>query len=62
MSKPWQSSSAARRTAQTAEDLRRFQLHQVEAGVSVPMLNGAVSALRFFFTTTLERGRIWRAG
>ncbi|MEM7221960.1 MAG: site-specific integrase [Pseudomonadota bacterium] len=39
----------------TAEDLRRFQLHQAEAGVSVPMLNGAVSALRFFFTTTLDR-------
>lgn len=39
----------------TAEDLRRFQLHQAEAGVSTPMLNGAVSALRFFFTTTLDR-------
>ena len=39
----------------TAEDLRRFQLHQAEAGVSVPMLNGAVSALRFLFTTTLDR-------
>jgi site-specific recombinase XerD len=39
----------------TAEDLRRFQLHQAEAGVSVPILNGAVSALRFLFTTTLDR-------
>jgi len=39
----------------TAEDLRRYQLHQSEAGVGVPMLNGAVSALRFFFTTTLDR-------
>ena len=39
----------------TAEDLRRFQLHQSETGVGVPMLNGAVSALRFFFTTTLDR-------
>jgi site-specific recombinase XerD len=39
----------------TAEDLRRFQLHQSEAGVGTPMLNGAVSALRFFFTTTLDR-------
>lgn len=39
----------------TAEDLRRFQLHQSEAGVGVPMLNGAVSALRFFFTMTLDR-------
>ena len=39
----------------TAEDLRRFQLHQSEAGVSVPTRNGAVSALRFFFTVTLDR-------
>lgn len=39
----------------TAEDLRRFQLNQAEAGVGVPMLNSAVSALRFFFTTTLDR-------
>jgi site-specific recombinase XerD len=39
----------------TAEDLRRFQLHQAEAGVSTPRLNGAVSALRFFFTTTLDQ-------
>jgi site-specific recombinase XerD len=39
----------------TAEDLRRFQLHQSEAGMGAPALNGAVSALRFFFTTTLER-------
>jgi site-specific recombinase XerD len=39
----------------TAEDLRRFQLHQAEAGVGTPTLNGAVSALRFFFTTTLDR-------
>lgn len=39
----------------TAEDLRRFQLHQAEAGVGTPTLIGAVSALRFFFTTTLDR-------
>jgi site-specific recombinase XerD len=39
----------------TAEDLRRFQLHQSAAGVGAPTLNGAVSALRFFFTTTLDR-------
>ena len=39
----------------TAEDLRRFQLHQTEAGVGAPSINSAVSALRFFFTVTLDR-------
>ena len=39
----------------TAEDLRRFQVEQREAGVPVPTLNAIVSALRFFFTHTLDR-------
>jgi len=39
----------------TGEDVRRFQLHQSAAGISVPARNGAVSALRFFFTVTLDR-------
>lgn len=39
----------------TAEDLRRFQVEQREAGVPVPTLNGIVSALRFFFTHALDR-------
>lgn len=39
----------------TAEDLRRFQVEQREAGVPVPTMNGIVSALRFFFTHTLDR-------
>jgi site-specific recombinase XerD len=39
----------------TPEDLRRFQLKQTEDGVGVPSINGAVSALRFLFTTTLDR-------
>ena len=39
----------------TAEDLRRFQLSQTEAGLGAPTVNGAVSALRFFFTTVLDR-------
>jgi site-specific recombinase XerD len=39
----------------TAEDLRRFQVDQREAGVPVPTLNSIVSALRFFFTQTLDR-------
>ena len=39
----------------TAEDLRRFQLHQTQAGLQPPGINSAVSALRFFFTVTLDR-------
>src|SRR5256885_10449920 len=39
----------------TAEDLRRFQLHQRQSGVQPPSINNAVSALRFFFTATLDR-------
>jgi site-specific recombinase XerD len=41
-------------TAQ-AEDIRRFQVHQRESGVQPPTINGSVSALRFFFTVTLDR-------
>ena len=36
-----------------AEDLRRFQLHLVEQGISSTTLNGTISALRFLFETTL---------
>ena len=39
----------------TPEDLRRFQLHQTEAGMRPPGINSSVSALRFFFTVTLDR-------
>ena len=39
----------------TAEDLRRFQIEQRDAGVPVPTMNSIVSALRFFFTNTLDR-------
>jgi Phage integrase, N-terminal SAM-like domain/Phage integrase family len=39
----------------TAEDLRRFQLHQRQSGMQPPSINSAVSALRFFFTVTLDR-------
>jgi site-specific recombinase XerD len=39
----------------TAEDLRRFQPHQTRSGMQPPSINGAVSALRFFFTVTLDR-------
>ena len=46
--------------AATAEDLRRFQLHQAQSGVRPPSINGAVAALRFFFTVTLDRPEMGR--
>ena len=39
----------------TAEDLRLFQLHQTRSGMQPPSINSAVSALRFFYTVTLDR-------
>jgi integrase/recombinase XerD len=39
----------------TAEDIRRFQVHQRDSGVQPPTINSSVSALRFFFTVTLDR-------
>ncbi len=44
----------------TAEDLRRFQLHQTQSGVRAPSINGSVAALRFFFTVTLDRPEMAR--
>jgi integrase/recombinase XerD len=38
-----------------AEDLRPFQLHQTQIGMQPPSINSAVSALRFFYTVTLDR-------
>ena len=39
----------------SAEDIRRFQIAESEAGVPVPTMNSIVSALRFLFTQTLDR-------
>jgi integrase/recombinase XerD len=39
----------------TAEDIRRVQVHQAESGVQPQSINCSVSALRFFFTVTLDR-------
>jgi integrase/recombinase XerD len=44
----------------TAEDLRRFQLHQTRTGVRPPSINGSVAALRFFFTVTPDRPEMAR--
>src|SRR5580692_3195638 len=37
----------------TVEDLRRYQLHLVDHGVSPVSLNAAITGLKFFFDTTL---------
>jgi integrase/recombinase XerD len=39
----------------TGEELRLFQLHQTQSGMQPPSINGTVSALRLFFTVTLDR-------
>ncbi len=39
----------------TAEDLRRYQLAMRAGGARATTMNAVVSALRFFFTVTLER-------
>ncbi|MGC1766295.1 MAG: tyrosine-type recombinase/integrase [Pseudolabrys sp.] len=44
----------------SAEDLRRFQLHQTQTGVRAPSINGSVAALRFFFTVTLDHPEMAR--
>ena len=38
----------------TAEDIRRFQIEQLDTGVPVPTMNSIVSALRFFFIYTID--------
>ena len=41
-----------------AEDIRRYQLHLASGGLSVPSVNAAMTALRFFFKVTLRRGNV----
>ncbi|BEP64668.1 hypothetical protein GmRootV213_52220 (plasmid) [Variovorax sp. V213] len=42
----------------SAEDLRRFQLHLVDRGVSPITLNATITGLKFFFDVTLNRGEL----
>jgi site-specific recombinase XerD len=42
----------------TADDLRRYQVHQTETDVGPPSINSAASALRFFFTITAGRAEL----
>jgi hypothetical protein len=39
----------------TADDVHRFQIERRDAGVPTPTMNSIVSALRFFFTNTIDR-------
>ena len=39
----------------SAEDLRHYQLHLVDQGISSGNLNATITGLKFFFATTLER-------
>ena len=42
----------------TIEDLRRYQLHLVDHGISPVSLNAAITALKFFFEVTLGQGEL----
>jgi site-specific recombinase XerD len=42
----------------TVEDLRRYQLHLVDHGVSPVSLNAAITGLKFFFGVTLDQGEL----
>ena len=44
----------------TAEDLRRFQLHLAESGVSNITINTTLTGLKFFFTHTLDQPALLR--
>jgi len=39
----------------TADDLRRFQVHQSKAGIGPATINGSAVAFRFVFRVTLDR-------
>lgn len=42
----------------TTEDLRLFQLHMAETGVSSITINGTLTGLKFFFTHTLDQPEV----
>jgi site-specific recombinase XerD len=42
----------------SAEELRRYQLHLVDAGISPASLNAAISGLKFFFDITLDHAEL----
>ena len=44
----------------TTEELRQFQLHMVQTGVSRITLNATITGLKFLFDTTLDRADVMR--
>jgi site-specific recombinase XerD len=42
----------------TAEELRRFQLHLVDQGISPITLNATITGLKFFFEVTVGHGEV----
>ena len=44
----------------SADDLRQFQLHLVQNGVSNTTINATITGLRFFFETTLDDSLVMR--
>lgn len=44
----------------TDDDLRRYQIEQTETGLGAPAMNTVVSALRFFYSRTLDRRDLTR--
>jgi len=42
----------------SVEDLRRYQLHLVDHGVSPVSINAAITGLKFFFEVTLDHGEL----
>ena len=42
----------------SVEDLRRYQLHLVDQGISPVSLNAAITGLKFFFEVTLDHGEL----
>jgi len=42
----------------TVEDLRRYQLHLVDHGISPISLNAAITGLKFFYEITLEHAEL----
>jgi len=44
----------------TAEDLRRYQVHQSQEGLSPATINSSVAALRFLFRVTLNHPEMGR--
>jgi site-specific recombinase XerD len=44
----------------TAEDLRRYQMHLVDDGMSAISLNATITGLKFFFASTLDQPELMR--